>query len=238
MRINITIPVFNEEKILNDSIKKIFLFCQDNIQDNFKIVIVNNGSTDNTENVAEKICKNNKKIEYLFTKDKGRGNAIKTSWMKKDADIYSYMDIDLSTNLKTFPKMISEIKKGYDIVIGSRLLKDSKVKRCLNREVFSKIYNYLIKKYFHTNIKDMQCGFKAVNKKVVKNLLKKTKNDQWFFDTELLLLAEKEGYKIKEIPIEWIEDINSKVKIIKTIVDYIINSIKLKRRIKNESIIN
>lgn len=235
MKINITVPVFNEEKILNENIRKIFLFCQSNIQDEFKIVIVNNGSTDNTENVAKKICKENKKIEYLFIQKKGRGNAIKTSWRKKDVDIYSYMDIDLSTNLKTFPKMINEIKEGYDIVIGSRYIKGSKVKRYFSREVFSRLYNHIIKKYFHTKIRDMQCGFKAINKKVVKNLLKKTKDDQWFFDTELLLLAEKEGYKIKEMPVEWNENINTKVKIIKTISDYIINSIKLKRRMKNEN---
>jgi len=235
MRINITIPVFNEEKILNKNIRKLFLFCQGNIQSNFKIVIVNNGSTDNTENVAEKICKDNKKIEYLFTKEKGRGNAIKTSWLKKDADIYSYMDVDLSTNLKTFPKMISEIKKGYDIVIGSRLLKDSKVRRCIHRTILSKTYNFLVQKVLHTKIKDLQCGLKVVNKKVVKSLLKKTKDGKWFFDTELLLLAEKEGYKIKEFPVEWIGNPNTKVKIIKTIIDYVTNSIKLRQRIKNEN---
>ncbi len=230
MKINITIPVFNEEKILNESIRKIFLFCQGNIQDNFKIVIANNGSVDNTENVAKKICKDNKEIEYLFIKKKGRGNAIKTSWLKINANIYSYMDIDLSTDLKAFPKMVNEIIKGYDIVVGSRFIKKSRVKRQLHRTVLSRVYNLFVQKLFHTKIKDMQCGFKVVNKKVVNNLLKRTRNDEWFFDTELLLLAEKEGYKIKEMPIEWSEHSDTKVKIIKTIINYIIGLIKLKRR--------
>jgi len=236
MRVNITIPVFNEEKILYNKIKEISLFCQNNLKSDFKIVITNNGSTDNTGNIAKKICKENKKIEYLFIKKKGRGNAIKTSWLKIDADIYSYMDIDLSTNLKTFPKMIDEVTKGCDIVIGSRYINGSRVKRHLQRAVLSRLYNFFVQKLFRTKIKDLQCGFKAVNKKVVKDLLKKTKDNQWFFDTELLLLAEKEEYKIKEMPVEWNENINTKVKIIKTISDYIIDLIKLKRRMKNDTL--
>ena len=235
MRLNITIPVFNEEKILNENIRKIFLFCQSNIQDNFKIVIVNNGSTDNTENVAKKICKENKEIKYLFIKKKGRGKAIKTSWLKINADIYSYMDIDLSTGLSAIQETVLNMEKGYDMVIGSRYQTGSKVKRNIYRSILSKGYNILVQLLFRTKVKDMQCGFKAINQRIIKQVLPKIKDNGWFFDTEMVLIAERENYRIKEIPIKWTDNPNTKVNILKTVINYLVNLTKLKVRMKDET---
>ncbi len=129
------------------------------------------------------------------------------------------MDVDLSTNLHYLKPLIEGIACGFDISIGSRLMQGSRVKRRLHREIFSRIYNFLIKLLFFTSFSDAQCGFKALRNDVAKHLVPLVKNNNWFFDTELLLWAEYNKYRILEIPIEWIEDIKTKVHIGKYILE-------------------
>lgn len=236
-KILIVLPTYNEEKIVEKNTLKVFEFCQKNlIQYDWQILIADNGSNDLTPKIAEEISKKNEKISFFHLPQKGRGYALKKAWTEYEADIYAYMDIDLATNLDYFPLLIKAIlKENFDLAIGSRLEKGSKIKRSLKRELISRIYNFLLKIFFHPSFKDAQCGFKAISEKVAKEILPKVKNNIWFFDTELLILAERAGFKIKEIPVEWVEkrapQRKSTVKILSTIWEDIKGIIRLWRDI-------
>ena len=180
MRINLALPVFNEEKVLYRNTGIIYNFLRTNFNWNFDVIIADNKSTDATPLIAKKLCGKYKHLRYLFVNEKGRGKAIRTAWLKFPADVYAYMDIDLSTDLKSFPNMIKQVRNGYDIVIGSRYLRGSHANRTLLRYLLSKTYNSYIKFLFHTKIHDLQCGFKAVDKKVVHKLLSRVKDNGFF----------------------------------------------------------
>lgn len=236
MKILITIPVLNEENELEKNIKILAGFLAENLKYDWEIEIADNGSTDKTREIGERLAReNNNRVKYRRLEERGRGRALKKSWTGSDAEILSYMDIDLSTNLKSFPPLIDKITDGADVAIGSRLLKASRTKRQFKREILSRGYNLLIKLMFQNKFSDAQCGFKAINKKAASALLPKIKNNEWFFDTELLLLTEREGFRIAEVPVEWIEDLDSRVKIIKTIAEDVKGLIRIRLERKNNS---
>lgn len=218
-QIKIVLPVYNEEKELEENTLKVKTFCEKELRDH-KIIfqIVDNASTDKTSQIARKLAKNFAEISFLRIKEKGRGRAIKKAWSSGGADIFVYMDIDLSTDLKHLPKIISVIENGFDIAIGSRLLPKSYVTgRTMKREILSRGYNFLINFFFQTHFSDAQCGFKAVSRKVVKELLPKIEDNDWFFDSELLIIGEKMGFKIYEEPVVWTDNPGSTVRVLKTV---------------------
>lgn len=215
--INLVIPLYNEELILTENVKKIldFIAGDANLRSqSWQIVLADNGSTDKTAEIAKKIAG----IKYLFIPQKGKGRAIKEGWQRFPADYYIFMDADLSTDLEALPRLIAELEKGADIVIGSRYLPAAKIKRSLSRQIISKIYRFLAKTWLGLPFSDLPCGFKGVNQKIVVGangrspLLPQIKNNEWFFDTELLYRSYQAGYKIKEIPVIWTGMINQKRK--------------------------
>ncbi|MBL7197404.1 MAG: glycosyltransferase [Candidatus Omnitrophica bacterium] len=230
IKIDIVIPVYNEEQILEKNIGKLIAFLKTNLgYRNYKVIIVDNGSIDNTFVVSQKLEKRYEEVSCLRLSQKGRGNALKKAWSGSEADVVSYMDADLSTDLEAISKLFNSIIiDGYDIAVGSRLLPTSRVKRSLLRKSLSYIYNILIKNIFgFKELSDAQCGFKALNRKVIKNILSKIKNQNWFFDTELLILARKSGFKIKYIPINWKDRPKTRVKIMDTIFEDIAGILRL-----------
>lgn len=228
MKILIAIPVLNEEKELEKNVKILADFLGRGFKYSWEITVVDNGSIDKTQEIGRRMAILDERIKYLRLEERGRGKALKKAWLASDADILSYMDVDLSTNLKSFSPLIDKIINGADISIGSRLMKDSQTTRQLKREIISRAYNFLIKLMFNNKFSDAQCGFKAITKEAANELLSKVVDNKWFLDTELLLLAEKNGYKIAEVPVEWIEDLDSRVNIIKTAIDDIQGLIRLK----------
>jgi glycosyltransferase involved in cell wall biosynthesis len=231
MKINVTIPVYNEEKILEQSISTLNNFLEKEFSEyDWEILIVDNASIDKTSEIAKMLKGKYDKVNYIYLDKKGKGIALKKAWTESDADIVTYMDVDLSTRLDHFTDMINGIVKGgYSIVIGSRLMRNSRTKRSFKREFFSRSYNILVKLLFFTKFSDAQCGFKAVTREVVNKIVVPYVEDTgWFFDSELLIISEKSGYKILDIPVEWIEDLDSRVKIIQTIIENIKGLIKVK----------
>lgn len=217
----IVIPVYNEEDQLENSIKKLHLFLSENFKNkNWRVTIADNASTDQTPAVAKNLMSYMTDVGYFRLERKGRGRALKKTWGKSDAKIVAYMDVDLSTHIKHIPELISCLEKDDSaIAIGSRLLPASRITRSLKREIISRIYNLIIKMLHRTKFSDAQCGFKAVKAEVFRQLLPRIKNNEWFFDSEMLIIAEKLGYKIHEIPVEWNEDMGSTVKIIPTAME-------------------
>ncbi len=234
MKITIAIPAYNEEIILKNNILILYNFLKNNISDDWKIVITDNNSSDRTGEIGKDLEKEYLKIKYLFVSRKGKGLAIRTAWENSDVDVCCFMDADLATDLSALPALISAISKNnYDIAAGSRFLPESKVERSLIRKFVSQNYRLALHWLLGLKIKDAPCGFKAVNRKVIKNILPKIKNNTWFFDTEMVFLAEKENYRVKEIPVSWTEHKKigrkSRVNFIKVSLEYLKEIWRLKK---------
>jgi glycosyltransferase involved in cell wall biosynthesis len=217
--LDVVIPVYNEEHVLAKSIADLRGFLQSNLSQTWKIVIADNASTDKTWEVSQALSQEYPDVAAIHLDEKGRGRALRKAWLESTADIVSYMDVDLSTELPAFPTLIQAIEEGHDIAIGSRLLPGSSVERSFKREVTSRCYNFIIKSMFRTQFSDAQCGFKALSSRAAQDLVPLIQDQEWFFDTELLILAEKRGYRIVEIPVSWVEDPDTRVAIAKTALD-------------------
>ena len=217
-RVDVVIPCYNEVTVLESSIERIVAFVADYTQYDWRIVIADNGSNDGTGALAQQLEGKHSQVHALLLTIKGRGIALREAWTTSDADIVSYMDVDLSTDLDHLPELIGMVAdKGCHVAIGTRLARGSKTRRSLKREITSRGYVALIRVTFpRLRISDAQCGFKALSREAVDKVIPRVENGMWFFDTELLILAHKQGLKICELPVRWDEDRDTKVKIIST----------------------
>lgn len=236
--INIVIPVYNEQAILSATVGRVHDFLDKNIPDTWQITIADNASTDNTLKIARQLEEQYKNVKCVHLDQKGRGRALKKAWNESNADILCYMDADLATDLSALLPLIDAIKKGAVVATGNRFDKHSTVRRDLNRTILSKGYNAIAKMIVKTKIEDLQCGFKAISQKAKKELLPMTQDNAWFFDSELLILAEKQGYPIAQIPVKWTESKRtSRVHIVSTVTNYIKNLLALRKRLKKQGIL-
>jgi len=227
--VDVVLPVFNEEAALVTSVSTLREFLFETFKFPWRIVIADNGSNDRTFCIAKEMSRTYPEIQALHIDEKGRGRALKQAWIRSDADIVSYMDIDLSTGLTAFTALIDSIaSQGYHLSYGSRFASHSVVNRSLKRDFLSRGYIWIIHILFRVGFTDAQCGFKAMNRNTAEVLLPYIQDNGWFFDTELMIVAEKSGLLIKEIPIRWVEDPNSKVKIWSTIMRDIRGLLRLK----------
>ncbi len=221
-RVDVVIPVLNEERALPNCVETLLQFLGDSSPYPFRIVIADNGSTDRTPEIAESLSQAHwPRVAWSRLEIRGRGRALRKAWLESDADILTYMDVDLSTDLAAFPPMVRAIgEEGFDLSVGSRLMKGASVsKRTLKREITSRSYNMIVKAAFFTRFSDAQCGFKAISSRAAQALVPKVLDQGWFFDSELLILAEKGGYRIKDIPVRWVDDPDTRVRVVKTAVD-------------------
>lgn len=230
-QVDIVIPVLNEAHVLEASVGKVRAFLDAGFAHDWRIVIVDNGSTDGTARVAANLSSRFEDVAFLRLEQAGRGRALRHAWLTSEADAMCYMDVDLSTELRFLGVLFSSIfEEGYDLAIGSRLLPESRTRRSMNREAISRIYNLVVRVSLGLTVSDAQCGFKALSRDAVRRLASRVADDSWFFDTELLYLAEREGLRIKDIPVEWVEDDDSRVKIVKTAWDDLKGIWRLRRQ--------
>ncbi|MBE0658908.1 MAG: glycosyltransferase family 2 protein [Bryobacteraceae bacterium] len=211
----------NEAHVLESSIERVrHYLTESGFPHDWRIVIVNNGSTDATGDVAASLSASHPDVVCHQLQRRGRGLALRHAWTHSSADAVCYMDVDLSTELTHIQPLIAAIlDQGFDVAIGSRLLPGSRTGRSLKREFISRAYNLIVRLAFHTHVKDAQCGFKAASRSAVERVVPRVVDDGWFFDTELLVLAEAEGMRINEIPVNWHEDPDSRVKLISTAIE-------------------
>lgn len=221
-KVLIAIPTYNEAEVIEDSIKRLREFLISNFDHEYEIVVADNASADNTVEKAIKLSQEYPDVKWLHLGQKGKGGALKKAWAENDADIVSLIDADLSPGLSAFPQLIDAIEDGYDIAIGSRFLKGSRVRRSFKRSFLSKGYNLLLRVLFRAEFSDAQCGIKAMKRGLFLELLPAINNNEWFFDTELLIRSQRKGLKIKEIPINWVERRQSKEQPLKAVFNYIL----------------
>ncbi len=217
--LTVVVPVYNEEKDIPRNMPVLYRFLANNFKNyTWRLIIADNGpSKDRTPEVSKILARKYKNLVYVRIPRPARGNALKEIWLKENADLLVYMDVDLSSDLNFLPQLVRALEEGADITIGSRLKKGAKVYgRTFLREVMSRGYNIMIKIFFWTKFSDAQCGFKGIRREAALKLLPHVKDRAWFFDSELLIIAEKSGYKVREIPIVWRDDPASTVKVAKT----------------------
>jgi glycosyltransferase involved in cell wall biosynthesis len=216
--VEIVVPVHDEEAALEPNVELLLGYLGREFPFRFRVVIADNASRDLTPAVAAQLANRHPQVSVLRLERKGRGLALRTAWLASRADVVSYMDVDLSTNLESFLPLVAPIMSGHsELAIGTRLAHHAHVRRRVKREVLSRGYNALIRAGFRAGFSDAQCGFKAVRADVARRLLPLVEDDGWFFDTELLLLAERNGMRIHEVPVDWIEDLDSRVDLVPTI---------------------
>ena len=236
MTFDVTIPVLNEEATLDRQVRILYHFLEEHFPTpgQWKIVIADNGSTDNTRHIAAALCDEFEYLRLVKVPEKGVGLALKTSWMASDADIVGYMDLDLATDLKYFIQAYNALAtEGFQLVYGSRLHAKSKVYgRSLKREITSRVFNTMLKVYLGTKFSDGMCGFKWLRREYVKPLLEAgAVSKGWFFSTELLALAEWQGLNVCELPVVWRDDTSSsKVRVGPLAKQYVAAMRELKKR--------
>ena len=216
--VDVVLPVYNEERVLERSVRALHRFLTDNLAHEWRIVIADNGSTDQTFTIAKRLAAELPSVIASHVPEAGRGRALTHAWLDSNADVQAYMDIDLSTDLEALPRLISAVcDQGYDVAAGSRLGPQSETTRSLKREVLSRGYVLLIELLFGGHLRDTQCGFKAIRREAAQQLLPLTQDTGWFWDTELLLLAYKGGWRLTFLPVRWVEDSDSRVKVVSTV---------------------
>lgn len=237
MKLNITIPVFNEERRLESGIRRLAPFLAEQMTCDYELVIADNASSDRTPEIAAKLAKEFPRVRVVRLDAKGRGGALRKVWSECDADVCSYMDVDLSSDLASFPELARKVATGEaDLAVGSRLLQKGATQRSWQREVLSRAYNRLLRVTLGTQFSDAQCGFKAISRRAAQTLLPLVENNHWFFDTELLVLAEKAGFRIHDLPVRWREDRDSTVKVLGTIGEDLRGIVRLRQRLRQPAL--
>ena len=216
VKVSIVFPAYNEAEVLENTINKVVQYLED-LTNSYEIIIAEDGSTDGTNKLATELAKKNAKIKHIHRKKRlGRGAALKNSFKKSVGETLVYMDLDLATDLSHLKELISAIdKEGFDLATGSRLLSNSKAKRSWTRNLASSSYNFIVRKILGSKIKDHQCGFKSFRREPLMVLVDEVEATHWFWDTEILVRANRRGYKIKEIPVLWRSGKETKVKLFK-----------------------
>jgi len=229
--VDVAVPVYNEERALDGSVRRLHAYLSAGFPFSWRITIVDNASTDGTWWCAARLARDLPGVRALHLDRKGRGLALRSAWASSDATVVAYMDVDLSTDLDALLPLVAPLVSGHsDVAIGSRLLPGAHVARRPKRELISRTYNGLLRTVLATRVHDMQCGFKAVRADVARRLLPAVDDDGWFFDTELLLLAERNGLRIHEVPVDWIDDHDSRVHVARTALDDLRGTVRMARR--------
>ncbi|MEA5456363.1 bifunctional glycosyltransferase family 2/GtrA family protein [Sinomonas sp. JGH33] len=226
--LDVTVPVYNEEKDLETCVRRLDDYLAIQFPHTYRITIADNASTDATLRVAERLARELEHVRTVHLDEKGRGNALRRVWLASDAPILAYMDVDLSTDLNALAPLVAPLVSGHsDLAIGTRLARSSRVVRGPKREFVSRSYNLLLHSLMGARFSDAQCGFKAIRADVAQQLLPHTLDKAWFFDTELLVLAERCGLRCAEVPVDWTDDPNSKVDIVRTAAEDLRGMVRL-----------
>src|SRR4051794_28456952 len=228
--VDVVIPVYNEAHVLDAQVTELHHYLRDHFPFRWRITIADNASTDSTWQVAQSLRARFPRVAAIHLEEKGRGRALKAAWTASDAEVVAYMDVDLSTDLDGLLPLVAPLLSGHsDLAIGSRLVPGSRVVRGPKREFISRTYNRILRFVLRARFRDAQCGFKAIRADVARALLPAVEDNGWFFDTELLVLAERNGLRIAEVPVDWVDDPDSRVDVLHTALDDLRGVLRLAR---------
>jgi glycosyltransferase involved in cell wall biosynthesis len=215
--VEIVIPVHNEQAALEASVRMLHGYLSATFPFSWQITIVDNASTDGTLPIARRLMYELPEVGAMHLREKGRGRALRAAWLASGAEVVAYMDVDLSTDLAALLPLVAPLMSRHsDLAIGTRLDPGAQVTRSAKRELISRVYNRLLRLFLRASFSDAQCGFKAIRTDAAAQLLPQIADQEWFFDTELLVLAQRRGLRIHEVPVDWVEDLDSRVEIVPT----------------------
>ncbi|MCW2564478.1 MAG: glycosyl transferase, partial [Mycobacterium sp.] len=215
--LDVVVPVYNEQAALADSVHRLHRHLQENFPFPARITIADNASVDDTPWIAAELAAELTDVRVVRLEQKGRGRALHAVWSTSDSPVLAYMDVDLSTDLAALAPLVAPLISGHsDLAIGTRLGRGARVVRGPKREIISRCYNFILKSTLAAGFSDAQCGFKAIRADVAERLLPHIADTGWFFDTELLVVAERSGLRIHEVPVDWVDDPDSRVDIVTT----------------------
>jgi glycosyltransferase involved in cell wall biosynthesis len=234
-QVSVVFPAYNEVNYLSDAVEKAKQALE-GFTDSYEIIIAEDGSTDGTAELAEELAKKDPKVKHIHRDERlGRGKALNNAFRQSSGEVLVYMDLDLATDLKHLQPLVEALTiEGYDFATGSRMLPESKVERTLRRSISSKVYNFLVRSMLGSKLHDHQCGFKAFRREPTLQLIDEVENNHWFWDTEILVRAQRKGYKIKEIPVVWRGGRKTKVNLLKDSYDMGKHVFKLWWKFKTE----
>ncbi|GAA2404849.1 bifunctional glycosyltransferase family 2/GtrA family protein [Nonomuraea africana] len=232
--VDVIIPVLNEERALPGCVETVHRFLSESFPLPWRITIVDNGSTDGTWELATGLSRRLTGVAVIRVETSGKGAAVKAGWTASRADVVAFMDVDLSTGLHALLPLVMAVASGHcEVAIGSRLLGGARIRRSFRREVISRAYNGLLRVGFRAGFTDSACGFKAARAEVIRPILGKVVDDGWFFDTEMLLIAEHNGARVREVAVDWVEDADSKVDLWRTAVSDLRGLVRVSRAISS-----
>ncbi|MBV8692716.1 MAG: glycosyltransferase [Actinobacteria bacterium] len=228
--VEVVIPVYNEEADLAVSVRRLHAYLTERFPFTWTVTIADNASTDRTWGIACRLADELDGVRALHLEEKGRGRALRTAWTVSTAAVVAYMDVDLSTDLDALLPLVAPLLSGHsDVAIGSRLARGAHVVRGAKREFISRTYNLILKAAVGNRFSDAQCGFKALRTDVARVLLPLVEDQGWFFDTEVLVLAERNRLRIHEVPVDWVDDPDSRVDVARTAKDDLLGIWRLVR---------
>jgi putative flippase GtrA len=237
LQVDIVVPVRNEERDLAPSVRRLVSYLREGFPFTARVTIADNGSTDGTWAIADRLARELDEVRAVRMAEPGRGRALRAIWSTSEAEVLAYMDVDLSTDLNALLPLVAPLVSGHsDLAIGTRLARGSRVVRGPKRELISRCYNLLLHAFMGARFSDAQCGFKAIRRAQARALLPLVQDTGWFFDTELLVLAERAGLRIHEIPVDWIDDLDSRVDVVATALADLRGMVRLGRGFARGSI--
>jgi glycosyltransferase involved in cell wall biosynthesis len=237
VEVSLVLPAYNEAEKLEEAVTKINQALEE-MRYRYEIIIAEDGSTDGTAERAEELAQKLDYVRHIHREKRlGRGTALNNAFRQSNGEVLVYMDLDLSTDLKSLKPLVEAIMvEGYDLSTGSRMLPESKVERGLRRSISSKTYNFLVRRMLGSKVRDHQCGFKAFKREPLLRLIDEVEATHWFWDTEILVRAYRHGYKIKEIPVEWKSGADTKVSLLRDSSNMFVQIIKLWWKLKKEKV--
>lgn len=228
--LDITVPVYNEETDIEACVRRLDAYLRSQMPYTYSITVADNASTDATLAIAQELRHEIPALRVVHLGEKGRGRALREVWTHPAAEVLVYMDVDLSTDLAALQPLIAPLVTGHsDLAIGTRLSRSSRVVRGAKRELISRCYNLMLRTFMGAHFSDAQCGFKAIRADVACKLLPYTEDHAWFFDTEMLVLAERSGLRVAEVPVDWTDDPHSSVDVVKTATEDIKGMIRISK---------
>ncbi|MBL9138830.1 MAG: glycosyltransferase family 2 protein [Verrucomicrobiales bacterium] len=232
------IPVLNEEAQLPDSVPRLSAALNgiSVLKNRWEIVIADNGSTDGTNEIGLRLARVEDHVRYLRLQQSGRGRALRRAWAQSASPVLAYSDVDLSTDLRHVPELLDAVLRGgFDLALGSRLAGGSETSRGLGREILSRGYNGLARLILGTQVRDLQCGFKAIKREAASLLLPLVESERWFFDTELVVLAEAADFRLREVAVRWTDDPDTRVRLLPTIVEDLRGLARLRYQLRRKA---
>ncbi len=229
--VDLVLPVYNEERQLAVSARTLLAWCDAHPGHEWRVVVADNGSTDGTLAVAHALeSEYPRRLVALHVPLSGRGLALRTAWLTSPAEVCAYMDIDLSTDLDALPALIDPLAADEaDLAIGSRLHPEAQRQRGRRRELLSRGFVLLLRRTLGLRLSDAQCGFKAIRREAARELIPLVRDNGWFFDSELLVLAQRNEYRVREVPVRWTDDPHSSVRVVRTVLQDVRGVWRLRR---------